>query len=1111
MKQDFMGRTLIHKLTNTYLMKQVRRLILLLVVLLTGIPAWAATREVTGTVTDEQGEPLTGASVMLVNSRTGCMADLDGHFSIQVPDGPAQLKIALIGYQPQTVKVAANQTVINIKMKEDSQMLEETVVVGYGTQKKVNLTGAVAAIEGKSLEGRPVSNLSTMLQGSVAGLNVSTSSGKPGSAATLNIRGQTSINEAGPLVLIDGSIGDIDQVDPNDVQSISVIKDASAAAVYGARAAFGVILVTTKSGTEQDGKATVRYNGRFGWDESTSNTDYETRGYWHLKVMDDFQYAQNKSYLTNYTDNDWMELLARVNDKTENPERPWTVEVEENGKRRWKYYGNNDWYNSLFKDKRFMTQHNVSLSGGSKSVKYFVSGGYKHNDGMAKFNNDKYNQYTLRSKVDFKINKYLSFEENLSFFGSTYNYQGDGTMENTIGFSGENAFPIFPLQNPDGSYIYENYIINGGYKPANGRHIMMMEGLHPGQQRKTNFMTTSRLNITPIKQLTIAADFTYRFQQNRNNTRSNAIPFRKAPDEDIKYYSSGAGQDDFKETLYNYDYYSANLVATYKDTFKDAHNLTVVAGYNYENRNYKTYSSYVQNLGTENLNDLGLATTMEGAKITGGQNQYFLQGIFGRINYDYLGKYLVEISGRYDGTSRFAKGHRWGWFPSGSIGWRFSEEKFFEGLNPWWTNGKIRFSYGSLGNQNTSNYYTFLRQVSVLNADGGSSRPKWTFDKTSFAKYSSIGAPIAEDFTWEKANQWDLGFDLGFFNNRLNAIIDLYIRDTKDMITTGKTLPDVYGATFPKMNAADLRTKGYEFSLEWNDSFSLFDNPFTYSVGANISEYRSTITKFDNPNNKLSDHYVGKEYGEIWGFVTDGLFQSYEEAQEYASKVDLSYVKKSMSEGWQAGDLKFVDVNGDGKVNNGDNTLGEPGDRVKLGNKLPRLQYGFRASINYFGFDASVFFQGIGNTYWYPSEGATGFWGPFSEYLRASYIPYDFKDMYWTEDNPDAYFPRAKGKGAKSGYLQYTNDRYLQNVRYLRLKNLTVGYTFPKKWTRVAGVEKLRLYFTAENLCYWSPITKYTDYIDPEACFKHNSDNSHYDNLSYPMPKTFTFGIDLQF
>ncbi len=1095
-------------------MKQVSRLILLLVAFLTGIPAWAATRQVTGTVTDETGEPLVGASVMLVNSRTGCMADINGNFSLQVPEGPASLKIALIGYQQQTVKVAANQTVVNVKMKEDTQTLEETVVIGYGTQKKVNLTGAVAAIEGKSLEGRPVSNVSSMLQGAVAGLNVSTESGKPGSSAKLNIRGQTSINSASPLVLVDGAIGDIDQVDPNDVASISVIKDASAAAVYGARAAFGVILVTTKGGSENDGKATVRYNGRFGWDESTVSTDFETRGYWHLKVIDDFQYGQNKTHMIpSYDDSDWMELLARVNDVTENPERPWVIEKDVNGQKQWKYYGNTDWYNSLFNKRKFLTQHNVSLSGGSKSVRYFVSGGYKHNDGLAKYNTDKYNQYTLRSRVNFDICKWADFEQNVAYFGSSYNYQGDGSMENTIAYTGENAFPIFPLKNPDGSYLRETNQI-GTYAPGNSRHIMMMEGSHPGEQRKTNFTTTSRLNIKPIKQLTISGDFTYRFAQNRSNTRSNALPYRKNPGEPMKFYTSGAGQDDYKETLGTYNYYSANAVVTYKDTYKDAHNITAVVGYNYENRNYKTYSTTVQNLGVPDLSDLGLTTTPETTKVTGGQTEYFLQGIFGRINYDYLGKYLVEVSGRYDGTSRFAKGHRWGFFPSGSAGWRFSEEKFFESLNPWWSNGKIRFSYGTLGNQNTSDLYTFLRKITVYNADGGkltetSNRDLWTWDGKSYAKYSAVGSPIAEDFTWEKTHQWDLGFDLGFFNNRLNAVVDLYIRDTKDMITTGKTLPAVYGAAFPKMNAADLRTKGYEVSLEWNDSFSLFENNFTYNIGFNISEYRSIITKFDNPNKSLKDYYEGQELGEIWGFKTDGLFYTNEEAQKYANEKDLSYVTKNMADGWQAGDLKFLDLNNDGKIDNGDNTKDKPGDRVVIGNELPRLQYGFRAGFNYYGFDASVFFQGTGNTYWYPSGGTSGFWGPFSEYLRISYMPKDFKDMYWTEDTPDAYFPRAKGKGASLGYLQYENDRYLQNIRYLRFKNLTVGYTFPKKWTQKAMIQKLRLYFTAENLCFWSPIKKRTDYLDPEACFKQGSDG-HYNNLFYPWPKTFTFGIDLQ-
>lgn len=327
------------------------------------------------------------------------------------------------------------------------------------------------------------------------------------------------------------------------------------------------------------------------------------------------------------------------------------------------------------------------------------------------------------------------------------------------------------------------------------------------------------------------------------------------------------------------------------------------------------------------------------------------------------------------------------------------------------------------------------------------------------------------------------------------------------------------------MNAADLRTKGYELSLEWNDAFTLFENKFSYNVGFNLSEYRSTITKYDNPTKSFAkDYYVGMEFGEIWGFRTGGLFRTTEEAQKYASEVDLSYVTKGMSDGWQAGDLKFLDLDGDNKISIGrddlydadgnkipTNCVDNPGDRVKLGNSLPRLQYGFRTGFNYYGFDANIFFQGTGNHYWYPESSNMPFWGFFSTYERCSYLRGDFRDMYWTEDNPDAYFPRAKSKAASSGYMQYKNDRYLQNIRYLRLKNLTVGYTFPKKWTRVAGIEKLRLYFTAENLAYWSPLKDNCKYIDPEAAFEQNSDNAHWDMLAYPWPKTFTFGIDLQF
>ncbi len=1093
-------------------MKQVRRLILMLAVLLTGFPVWAASRQVTGTVTDLNGEPLVGASILLQNSRTGCMADIDGKFSLQVPDGEASLKIALIGYQTEIVKVAANQSVVNVKMKEDSQTLEETVVVGYGTQKKVNLTGAVAAIEGKSLEGRPVNNVSSMLQGSVAGLNVSTNSGKPGATADLNIRGTTSINSAGPLVLIDGAVGDINSVDPNDVAQISVIKDASAAAIYGARAAFGVILVTTKRGTETDGKATVRYNGRFGWVAPTTTTDYEHRGYWHLKVIDDFSMQSTGSpYFSSsyWGESDWAELLLRVNDKTEHPDRPWTVEsTDSKGKKIWKYYGNTDWWHELYNDNRFATQHNISLSGGNKTVRYFVSGALKHEDGLAKPNTDMFNSYNFRSKLDFTINKWATFENNTSIYGSKYTYQGDGTMENTVAYSNQGAISNFPTHNPDGSYIYSN--IYSSYKPTNGRYVVMDQGLHPGSQYKTDFQTMSRLNITPIKQLTLTGDFTYRFLQNRNMTRSNSIPYRDRPDADMGYYITGMGQDDMKETVNTYNYYSVNALATYKDTFADKHNLNVVAGYNWESRTYKALSSYVMNIGIPELNDIGLAPTMDGAKITGGQNEYSIMGIFGRINYDYMGKYLIELSGRYDGTSRFAKGHRWGFFPSGSIGWRFSEEKFFEGLNPWWTNGKIRASYGSLGNQNVSSYYTFLRQISI-NTMGSKDNGYWLFDDKSYTKYSTAGKPVATDMTWEKANQWDLGFDLGFFNNRLNATVDLYIRDTKGMLTTGMQLPSVYGANEPNMNAADLRTKGYEFSIEWNDAFTLFNKKFTYNVGFNISDYRSHITKFDNKSKLLSDHYVGQEFGEIWGYKLGGIFQTTEEAQAYAQKVDLSKVTKRIINGWQAGDLIYLDLDGNNKIDNGKNTLDDHGDLVKLGNSLARLQYGFRAGFSYCGVDASATFQGTGNHHYYPCPGLGQFWGSFSSYYQVSFLMDDFKDSYWTPDNPDAYFPRPSVYSASSGTLSFTNDRYIQNLRYLRFKNLTVGYTFPKKWTQKVRIDKVRLYFTAENLCYWSPTKKHMKYVDPEAVFNHNTDNNMWSMAFYPWPKTFMFGLDVQF
>ena len=1087
-------------------MNILKSVVLFLILLLAGssMVLSAQNRSISGKVFDTNEEPLIGVTVTIENTTIGAITDIDGAFTLQVPEGKVVLNVSYVGFVPQKVTVASGQSNVTVRLSEDAVLLNEVVVVGYGKQKKVNLTGAVASVGGEELENRVTKSLSSMLQGTVAGLNVTTSSGVPGSSASINVRGITSIHESEPLVLIDGAVGDIDRVNPNDVESISVIKDASAAAIYGARAAFGVILVTTKSGAAKDGKATVRYSGRFGWQAPTTSTDYETTGYWSVYTINQFWQANSGTLYVDYTDQDMQELWNRVNDKTEHPDRPWVVEDVRNGRNQWVYYGNYDWWHSLYRDNRPMQQHNVSISGGKDDVKYFVSGSYDKQTGILRENPDIYRKYNLRSKIDFRINEWLTMSNNTSFYSSQYSYLGDGDVENTLAYSARHALACFPQKNPDGSWLYSTPYLN--YKVANGRHILLGENSHRNVERSTDFTNTTRLVYAPIRELSFTGDFTYRQYQSRNTSRSNVMYYREYPDGELLSYATGAGANRLDEAVNTNQYYSTNIFGTYDDTFNQAHHLSVVGGMNYEAWKNKNISAYGENLVSTDLDDLDLVgQNAEGATITGvggGQNEYALLGIFGRINYDYKSRYLFEVSGRYDGTSRFASGSRWGFFPSASAGWRISEESFFQPVRQWIDNLKVRGSFGSLGNQNISSYYSFARLISISSLG-------YTFGEGSvLPKYSSLSAPIASGMTWETAQQWDFGFDLTMLGNRLNLTVDGYIRDMKDMLTDGVDLPGVYGADLPDMNAADLRTKGYEITLNWRDRLTLGNKPFEYSVGLNLSDYKSVITKYDNENKTFAkDYYEGMEIGEIWGYVTDGLFQTDEEAKAYAEKVVLSYVLKGQTGGWQAGDVKFVDLDGDGKVGIGSNNVDNPGDRKILGNSLPSFSYGISASAQWNGFDVSAFFQGTGNHYWYPAGQSMPFWGPYS-YPYLSFLQKDFLADVWTAENTDAYFPRAMAYSASGGVLSNVNDRYLQNLRYLRFKNLTVGYTLPQSWTGKARIESVRIYFTGENLCYWSPLKKYSRYVDPEAAIDRSD---AYNNAYYPWQKSFLFGIDVTF
>ena len=639
----------------------------LVLVLFNAFALSAQTRVVTGTVSDRNQQPLVGVAVLQAGTTNGVVTDFDGRYSISLPSKDVTLEFSSLGYTTANVEVKASQAVADVALDEDNMMLDETVVVGYGTQKKVNLTGAITTVSPKDLEDRSSHSLTNMLQGSVPGLNVSTSSGVPGSSGSINIRGITSINSADPIVLIDGAIGDLSRVNPNDVASISVIKDAAAAAVYGARAAYGVILITTKNGDSKDGKATVRYSGRFGWESPTTSTDYETRGYWSVYTINKFWMADSGTNYINYTAQDMMQLLARVNDKTENPDRPWVVEEVRNGKNQWVYYGNTDWWHELYRDQHPTMNHSISVSGGSKNVKYFISGAYDRIVGMIKVSPDIYNKYNLRAKIDAKLNKYMSLSNNASYYSSTYDYQGVNNTDDAIAYSARHGLACFPLKNPDGSWLYSTPYMT--YKVANGRHIVFGNGNNKNVQRRDDFANTTELTISPVKCFNVKANFTYRRRTNYDTHRKTNFDYRELPGGPINYYTTGAGENLLVESTSFWNYMSANVFATYEDTYKDAHHLTVMAGYNYETQYYKNMKTTGYNLLSNELNDLSLvgpdASGNIVTKADGSQSAYALMGVFGRINYDYKGRYLFEVSGRYDGTSRFAKGSRWGFFPSG--------------------------------------------------------------------------------------------------------------------------------------------------------------------------------------------------------------------------------------------------------------------------------------------------------------------------------------------------------------------------------------------------------------------------------------------------------------
>jgi TonB-linked SusC/RagA family outer membrane protein len=991
-----------------------------------------------------------------------------------------------------------------ITLIEATSELDEVVVVGYGSQKKVNLTGAVSVIDQKDIVGRPTPNMATALQGIDPALNLTMSAGGPGAGYEFNIRGVASINNSSttkPLVLVDGVEMDLARVNSNDIESVSILKDASAAAIYGSKAAAGVILVTTKSGKE--GLAPqVTVDVKAGWKAPTTEHDFITQGFWSAYISDIFMLQHTKTAMTTYTDADYAELWMRINDETENAERPWVV-TQNDGT--YKYYANFDWYDQLYNSNRPMQDYNISLKGGNDRINYFISGRYFMEDGMYKQNTDRWHQITQRAKVNINIKPWLHYGVNFSFFSSKYTYPGTESSRELFRVGSLHAMAYIPATNPDGSAVYLNpWIYSGMGTVGDGMSALLLNGKHKNENINREMVVQNTLTFDITKQLTLNADYSFKWRLKEISNRSVKVPY-SSKEGTTDYIDNFRSVDSYHQQLARYQTHNYNVYLRWAPTW-DRHSLTLTAGYNGEMYRYHSLEAERLDLMTEDLSSFNFAKG-EVTELSESIKTYATNGFFARVNYNWAERYLFELSVRADASSRFAPGYRWAVTPGGSFGWRISEEPFWEDISDWWTNAKIRLSAGQLANQMTG-YYDYIQSVS---ADGVFDQ-EITLNGSSVLTYATEADPNAGTLTWEKMTTYDAGLDLAWLNNRLTFTGDIYMRNTEGMLNTGTALPSVYGATDPKQNSANMSTKGWELSILWRDKHKVAGKIFNYEIGGGVGNYKTVITKYNNPEKLLSTYYEGQVLGEIWGYEIDGLFGSWDEVNDYLTTVnpiesevytDIMKEVNSAAPGLHPGDVRYVDLDGDGKITSGNSTVDNPGDRRVIGNKLPRYNYNFHVSADWYGIDFSLYFQGVGRRDWYPNVESTTFWGPYSRPYQG-FMETTFMNNVWSEDNPDAYFPRYRAYEAlgSANSLGPANTRYMQNIGYLRLKNVTIGYTLPC-WKKVFS--DFRIYFSAENPWYWSPLKKYTRSIDPESA------NASSQAITYGFAKSFTFGITATF
>lgn len=1042
--------------------------------------------KVKGTVKDVLGEAVIGASVFDKSSGIGSTTDFDGHFNLEVSP-KAVLTVSYIGFLTQDIPVNGH-SFLTVVLKEDAKTLDEVVVVGFGTQKKVNLTGAVGLATATDLESRPVANASQALQGLVPGLRVSTNTGEMDKSMHINIRGTGTIGQGSsdsPLILIDGMEGDLNAVNPQDIETVSVLKDAAASSIYGSRAPFGVILITTKKG--KSGKVSVNYNSNFRLSSPIKMPEMMNSYLFANYFNEGAKNAGWGNIFSKEVMQNMLDFQAKGGTNTGGLLTDGVVWGKPAGDPFTTAYANTDWYSEIYKNQSFSQEHNMSVTGGNEKVTYYASLGYLNQKGLLRHGDDGLKRYNVTAKVNAELASWVDLNYSMRFV-RTDNWRPrnfNGSLYEKIG---RQTWPNLPV-----------YDENGFYHNSNADTPAMQLALGGERQVQTDkIYHQGALVLEPIKNWLTHVEFNYSIHN--MGVRETSLAYYN---HDVAgHVIDTKGTSSLYQEHQKENYLNLNVYSDYSCSLNENHHFKAMGGFQAEQMKQAFFSATKYGLLVNDLPEFDLTSSTDGVgkekipEVSGFRNEWATAGFFGRLNYDYQGRYLAEVNMRYDGTSRFRRGSRWHLYPSFSLGWNVARENFWKPIEGVVNTLKVRTSYGELGNQNTEAWYPTYRTMSVATANG-----YWLQDglKTNTAR---VGDMISTSLTWETVRTWNVGLDWGLFNNRLTGAFDYYIRYTDNMVGPAPELPNVLGVNPPKVNNCDLKTSGWELELAWNDRFH---NDLGYGVKLMLSDAQTTIKSYPgNTTNSIWAYCSGRKIGEIWGYETVGLAKTQEEMEAHLAKVG----GQPFGSEWSAGDVMYKDLDGIPGITEGAGTVADHGDLKVLGNSTPRFHVGLDLSADWKGFDFKVFFQGVlKRDYWQDSN---IFWGITDDMWWSA----GFKEHgdYFHSDpigvnqeipaNVDAYYPRPLfGNGSNgAGKNHKRQTRYLQDASYLRLKNLQLGYTLPATWTQKLSITKCRLFISGENLWTGSSLSKV---FDPETIDGGRGGNA------YPLSKTWALGLSV--